>query len=95
MTSYTKDPEAVLDYAFDWTAWLADSETITDYQVAVPADSGLTLGTSSYAPSLTGGVVTCWLSGGTIGKSARVTCHIVTDAGREDDRSITIRVYER
>jgi len=87
--TFTKDPDAVLDYAFNWSSWLADSETISSHTVT-PA-SGLTLDSSSESD----GQVTAWLSGGATGKDYEVTCNIVTNAGREDDRSITIQVRER
>jgi len=29
MTRFLKDPDAVLDYGFDWSDWLADGETIS------------------------------------------------------------------
>lgn len=101
MTSrYLKDPDAVLDYQWDWRAlthevpnaksdWLAASETITSYTVTVP--SGITLDSSSESD----GAVTAWLSGGTAGQSYEVTCSIVTSHGREDDRTITITCKER
>jgi hypothetical protein len=36
-----------------------------------------------------------WLSGGTPGYPFTIVNHIVTDQGRQDDRTITIRVRER
>jgi len=29
MSIFSKDPDAVLDYSFDWSAWLGGSETIS------------------------------------------------------------------
>lgn len=86
---YTKDPDAVLDYSWDWSQWLEDGETIASYEVTVP--SGLTLDDSDQQD----GIVTAWLSGGTAGSGYAVVCHVVTSIGREDDRSISIRVTER
>ena len=92
-TSFTKDPEAVLDYAFDWNdatnPWLATGETISSYTVT--AQTGLTKDSDSEAS----GVVTVWLSGGTAGTTYRVECKIVTSAGRTDERTIWIKVVER
>jgi hypothetical protein len=96
--TFVKDPDAVLDFRWDWRAltngtgssdWLADGETISSYTVTVP--SGITLDSDSEAD----GAVTAWLSGGVAGEDYDVTCSIVTSAGREDDRTITIRVKER
>jgi len=84
-----KDPSAVLDYVFDWTGWLAAAETITSHTVTVP--TGLTLESSTAAS----GIVTAWISGGTVGTTYRVECLIVTTAGRTDERSLWITVQER
>jgi len=86
---YIKDPDAVLDYAFDWTDWLADSETISSHTVTVP--SGLTKDSDSESD----GVVTAWLSGGTAGTSYDVACKIVTSDGRTDERTIKVLVVQR
>lgn len=87
--TFLLDPDASLDFAFDWTDWLTDTETITDFTVTV--DDTVTVSRTSQ----TGGVVTVWLSGGTVGSYVHVTCHITTDAGRIDDRTMTIRIVER
>lgn len=86
--NFTKDPDAVLDYEFDWSAWLG-ADTIATHTVTAPA--GLTVD-STEATTTT---VTMWLSGGTDGASYAVTCHIVTAAGREDDRTATITMQSR
>ena len=97
---FTKDPQAVLDYKFDWKAltndtgssdWLATSETISSKTVT--ASSGITVDSSSITDTNTS--VTVWLSGGTVGVEYTVTCQIVTSAGRTDERTITIRVQDR
>lgn len=86
--SFTQDPDAVLDYEWDWAAWLG-TDTIASHTVT--AATGLTVD-STEATTTT---VTAWLSGGTVGQSYAVTCHIVTAAGREDDRTVTVTVLER
>lgn len=87
---FMKDPSAVLDYAVDWTGWLAEGETIGSFPVTV--DAGLTV---AQAATHSAGVVTVWLSGGTAGKTYTVTSRVTTNQGRTDDRSIRIRVEER
>ena len=89
--SIVKDPQAVLDYAFTWAAWLAAAETISSFTVTVP--TGITL--ASPAPAQAAGVVTFWLSGGTVGTAYKVVCHITTNQGRQDDRTMTIKVVDR
>ena len=84
-----KDPSAVLDYAFDWTEWLATGETITDHTIT--ADTGITVDSSTESD----GKVTVWLSGGTAGINYKVACLITTSAGRTDERTIWIKVVDR
>ncbi len=88
-TAYLKDPNAVLDYAFDWSSWLASGETISSRTVTVPA--GITLDSDTEAS----GSVTAWLSGGTAGEDYQIACLIVTSAGRTDERTVRVRVRER
>jgi hypothetical protein len=87
--NFDKDDDATLDYAIDWGEWLG-SDTIS--QSTWEAEEGITIATDP-APSSDGTRTTVWLSGGTVGESYDVTNHIVTAAGREDDR--TIRIYVR
>ena len=86
--SFVKDPDAVLDYEWDWAAWLG-TDTIASHTVT--AATGLTVDTSEATDT----AVTVWLSGGTVGQTYSVTCHVVTAAGREDDRTVTVTVMER
>lgn len=85
------DPDAVLDYKFDWSAWLSDGDTIVDHEVKVPA--GVTKVSSAVDESQTAVVV--WLSGGSAGTTYAVTCQITTEGGRTDERSIRLKVEER
>lgn len=89
--TFIKDPQAVLDYKFDWSTWLGDVDTISS--ATVTPSSGLTLDGSSVTDSNT--TVTAWLSGGTAGASYSAVCHIATVQGRQDDRTITIVVAEK
>jgi len=86
--TFTKDPDAVLDYQWDWSAWLA-GDTIVEHTIDVPA--GLTATPHSH----TGTAVTAWIKGGTACQVYPVTCHVKTAGGREDDRTIEITVMER
>jgi hypothetical protein len=87
--NFIKDPNAELDWQFNWSDWLAIGETISSASFAV--DDGLTVNSTGHDDTL----ATIWVSGGTAGKVYRVTCHIVTSDSRTDDRSINIRVMER
>ena len=86
---FEKDPQAVLDYAFDWSDWLDSGETIASTTITVA--SGLTKDSDSESD----GIVIIWLSGGTAGTSYTVACKIVTSSSRTDERSITIMVINR
>jgi hypothetical protein len=86
-----KDPNAVLDYSWDWAAWLAEvpGDAIASYDVTV--ESGITLQSDAVA----GAIVTAWIAGGTAGQRLSATCRIVTTDGRTDDRSIWFDLRER
>lgn len=84
-----KDPDAVLDWVWDWNEWLEEIETISTSTFI--ASVGITMDSTSNTTK----TATVWLSGGTAGQVYQVTNRIVTSAGRTDDRSITIRVTER
>lgn len=83
-----KDPDASLDYEFDWSAWLGEDNISS---AVVQVSDGLTLGSNSS----TNTKVTVWLSGGSKGKTYTVTCRILTTGGRTDDRSFRVKVMER
>jgi len=82
-----KDPEAVLDYRFDWVEWL-NGDTITAATVTV------TNGTKA-SQTFTNTTVTAWISGGVAGQVISVNCHITTAAGRQDDRTVRLKVKSR
>jgi hypothetical protein len=85
----TKDPQARLDYKFDWSAWLG-ADTISNATFAVGAGS-----VSIDATSRDDTSATVWLTGGTHGESVLVTCHITTSVNRQDDRSFIVVVQNR
>lgn len=98
--TFTKDPQAVLDYKFDFAAltngtgesnWLADGETIIE--ATVTAEAGITVDSDSITDTNTS--VTVIVSGGELDRSYAITCHIVTSSGNEDDRTIRIRCRNR
>lgn len=89
MSVFTKDPESVLDFGFDWSDWLASGETISSHTVT--AETGITKDSDTEAS----GVVTVWLSGGTVGTTYTLECKIVTSASRTDERTMTVKVQER
>lgn len=88
----SKDPDSTVDYTFDWTDWLG-GDIITAATVNPDVASGVTVvGT----PTWTGGkAVTCWLTGGNLGTTAHVVCHITTAAARTEDQTLTLAIRQR
>lgn len=84
-----QDPDAELDWIWDWTDWLAPGEVISTSVFTVSA--GLNLDSQSH----TNASATAWLSGGTPGTPYLVSNRITTNQGRTDERSRTIRVTNR
>lgn len=89
MADFTKDPDDILDYSFDWTAWVATNETIsTSTWILSP-------GIVQNSATNTTLIATVWLSGGTAGNPYSVTNRITTNQGRTVDRTMTIRVTNK
>lgn len=83
-----KDPDAKLDYTLDWREWLdGDIVKTSTWEL----DPGLTMESATHDGMKT----TIWLSGGDAGEHYKVTNHIITTDGREDERSFTVVVRER
>lgn len=104
MTGFIKDPNAVLDYKFDWAPntngnspspdWLDSGESISTFSVT--ADSGLSILSSGLTDSSKS--ITVWVSGGEVGKAYNLKCHIVTNlspTARQDDRTMKIMVRQQ
>lgn len=87
-TSFSKDPDAVLDYAVDWSSWLVEGDTITGSEWTV-AD-GLTMDDDSFTD--TSAVI--WLSGGTLGERYTVVNRITTEQGRVEDQTLMFAIKE-
>jgi len=91
MADFTKDPNAVLDYSFDWSDWLTGGETIATSTWLNP--DSLTINTTANTTTTT----VVWVTGGTAGKTYRLTNRIVTNSSptRTDDRTLSIEVQDR
>ena len=85
---YYKDPDAVLDYAIDWSDWLGTDTISTS---AWTVDSGITKDSDSNTIT----TATIWLSGGAAGEHYECTNRITTADGRTDDRTIVIQIQEK
>ena len=89
MMTFSKDPNAVLDYAIDWSKWLAGDQ-IAESTWSV-SDNALQATEETSTATRT----TVWLSGGAAGQSYTVTNKITTEAGRTDERSFIVLVQPR
>lgn len=90
MKGYVKDPNAILDYSWDWGPWL-DSDTIATSVWIVESPLTIESGTESNTTTTT----EVFLAGGEHGNDYTITNRITTVGGRTDDRSFEIRVRNR
>ena len=86
---FDKDPDAVLDYKWNWSSWLDAGESISTYAITV--SGGLTSTESTFTSS----AVTAWIAGGTAGAVETAACLIETNSSRTDERTIYLNVLER
>jgi hypothetical protein len=93
MSFLLKDPEAALDYGVDWgTEYLSgDVLASSSWSVSPDEPGGASIAGSSFDLL----VATVQVAGGLPGKIYRVTNHVTTESGREDSRSIMLRVEKR
>jgi len=90
MKIFYQDPNARLDYAWDWSGLVGSTDRIQTATItAMPA--GLVVEEVAHD----GVRVLAYISGGQPGQEYVVTCRIITREGRRDDRSIILRVEEQ
>jgi hypothetical protein len=95
LAKFEKQPVDVQDYSIDYAEYLAGLEDTapgpaTALNLTVTADAGIVIDRST----LVNGVVTVWLSGGTDGKSYKVTATLTTVGGRKKQAEIIVKVKE-
>lgn len=83
-----KDPDAVLDYAIDWSDWLGTADFISTSMWTDPGEI-VTDGDDFDATS-----ATIWLSGGVSGNAYEFNNTITTDRGRTEQQSLVVVVNE-
>ena len=93
MTFLLKDPEAILDYVVDWGAEYLDGDALaaSDWSVSPDEPGGAAISGSQFDLLL----ATVQVAGGIPGKIYRVINRVTTASGREDSRSIVLRVEKR
>ncbi|AHY26940.1 hypothetical protein SEA_NAIRB_24 [Mycobacterium phage Nairb] len=94
LKTFKQDPTARLDYPIDWSAYLEAGDSIVSAtaRADTPGD-GFTV---EDPVTLQDDTTIVWITtaGATAG-TYTVSVHIVTVAGREDERSIKIQVAEQ
>ena len=99
LATLIKDPSERLDYTIDFGGWLETDEEITGTPTWVRDPTGITIGTASYAPTVSadGKRVTVWLESGSAGTTYTITVTVVTDnsPARTAERSFRIQVENR
>lgn len=89
---FIKDPDAVLDYAVSWAAWLDGDTLDTSEWSIVTAATIPPLVIDSDVSNTT--IATVWLSGGLAGTRYALLNRITTDGLRTNDRTVYVYVKE-
>lgn len=84
---FVKQPDEVLDYDVDYTDWFTN-RTDTPSTYVVVADPGITIVSSAR----TGSVVKAVLSGGTSGRSYKITVRMTTSTGIIKEADFVVKV---
>jgi hypothetical protein len=93
MTFLLKDPAATLDYAIDWGADYLEDDSLAQSEWSVlPAEPG---GVAVAGNIFDAKFATATVSGGLAGRVYQLINHVTTQQGREDSRSVVLRVEQR
>jgi hypothetical protein len=90
--TFTKDPNARLEYTFDWSKWLTNEDEIESYELLLAEGEEDIVIDDSSADATT---VTVWLTGGVDETDYPLTCRITTVLGRIDDRTAVFLCREK
>lgn len=92
MSLYVKDPQARVDHAIDWSAYLAQQSLVASlWTVSPQEDGGLQVENAAFEAQRS----SARLSGGIVGRVYRLTNRVTLSDGQVDERSVTMRVEER
>lgn len=93
MTFLLKDPAAMLDYAIDWGADYLEEDSLaqSDWSVVPAEPGGVAVSGSVFDAKFT----TATVSGGLAGRVYQLINHVMTQQGRQDSRSVVLRVEQR
>lgn len=93
MSLYLKDPGSRIDYAIDWATSYLSGGTIaaSSWRVEPIEPGGVVVAQNGFDPGRSVAVI----EGGLVGRVYRVTNRVTTGDGREDERSLVLRVEDR
>ena len=93
MSFHLKDPGAVLDYAVDWGAEYLDGDVLvaSEFALSPVEENGAVITGASFDATLARVTV----GGGIAGHQYRLVNHVLLQSGREDERTIVLRVEQR
>ena len=89
MKRIPKDPDAQLNYSFDYSDWLETGDLIASYLLIDSTD--ITIESQSNTDT----VVTAVISGGIANAEETLTCRVTTTNGLIDDRTIILEMGDR
>lgn len=85
--TWERDPQSVYDYTWDWADILTGDDDIVAASFTSSAP-GLELLSWNHTTT----TATVWVRGPA---TSNVTCHMITDGGREDERTATIKAVQK
>jgi hypothetical protein len=94
LARFVKDPNEVLPYSIDWTAWIPDGETLSSvaWEVVGENDDALTID----GDALAGNVATVVVSLGTLAQSYELKCTATTTpSSYQPVRTLVITIERR
>lgn len=93
MTMVVKDPDARIDFEFEWSPAYPDGQAVVaSIWTCIPDEAG-GVAVAAASHDLVKSVAT--LAGGIAGHVYRVTNRVTMSDGQIDERSLTMRVEER
>lgn len=95
MGYFLKPPGAVLDYAVDWSAVIADADIDDSIWTVAPAVEDDETGLRVQSSAISGARTAATLTGGRPGHVYRIANHIAFGPDRSDVRGFSVRIDPR
>lgn len=90
--SFRQTPQEKKRYTFDYSCWLADTETLTEYTVVTQPGTTPPLVASGAFPDLSQKIMSVMISGGVNRQNYIVTMIVTTSTGQVKRDDIQMRV---